>query len=369
VEVAAHRNVIDQIKKSINAFSVFEVARFADQNKRKKGDRYFSLITHNWSTLRDLWTFLKSHPSDLAFVPTTLAHHLFAWWWVMRFHPNRPKQLVLLFLNTPAVWDAKKKTSVLTKSSFVMKAQVRLFKRMQAKHNVILSVQTKSAKREMEELSHLPFELFPQPVNCAELKLPTENNEVTFGFFGFTRYEKGTDIFINALKRILKGRPDLKARFIIQWTSSFDLPDGSRFDLDDEIRNCPRVQMINHLLTPEEYYQLLSVTDCLVLPYRNSSYYSRDSRITIEAVTSARPVIYTKGGWLDETVNEFGAGIGIEDENTNQLAGAIIQMTDKIKAFKAQALEKREKASSYYAPQFFIEKLLSRDNFLSKEKC
>lgn len=362
VEVAANINVIEQIKSTVNAFPVFQKARFADQGRRQRGDRYFSLILHNWSTLKNLWIFLKKHPSDLAFVPTTLIHHLFAWWFVMKFHQSKPKKLVLLFLNTPAVWSPEKKTSVLPYRARINAMLIALFKRAQRKGEVYLSVQTKSAKREMEELTGLVFELLPQPVNCTQVKLPPDNKDVIYGFFGFTRYEKGCDVFILALKQVLRERPDLNLRFIIQWTSSFQLPDGSVFDLDDEIRGHSRIEIIKHLLTPEEYYQLLSSTDCLILPYRNSSYYSRDSRITIEAVTSGRPVIYTKGGWLNETVDEFGAGIGFEDENAEQLANTIIEMIKKIDFFKREALRKREVARNYFSSAYFVESILRKSN-------
>jgi glycosyltransferase involved in cell wall biosynthesis len=362
VEVAAHKNVIELIKQSIGAVPVFERARFADQHKRARGDKYFSLITHNWSLVRDLWSLLKTNSFDLSFVPTVLPHHLLAWWLIMKFHPNRPKKLVLLFLNTPAVWNADRKTSVLPRRAKFTAILVRLFKKFQNEKTVYLGAQTKSARREMEELTGLPFELFPQPVNCFQLNPPTAAGEgsITYGFFGFTRYEKGPDIFIQALRRLVRNGLEPNIKFIIQWTSAFLLPDGTVFDLEEELADHPNVQLIRRPLDPAEYYDLLSSTDCVILPYRNASYYSRDSRITIEAIASGRPVLFTKGGWIDETVSAFGAGIGIEDENVEQLFSGIIEMNIKIEFYKREADNKSRLARKYFSPNFFTESLLNK---------
>jgi glycosyltransferase involved in cell wall biosynthesis len=358
-EVASHIHTADEIKKKLAVHPVFQKARFAGAQQRGKLDRFFGLITHNWYTLKNLWALLKKETWDMAFVPTALPHHLLAWWIVMRFHPKRPRQLTLLFLNTPAVWNKEQKTTILPRRARVTGMLIRMFKQLQRKNLVRLSVQTNAAKKELETLTGLPFDLLPQPVNhIPPMPFSNDNNFFTYGFFGFTRYEKGADLLVDVLRRILREKTGNRIKFRIQWTSSFQLPDGTACDMNDEIAQHPSVDVIRHSLTPAAYYELFSTTDCLLLPYRNSSYYSRDSRITIEAVTTGKPVIFTKGGWLDETVSEYGAGIGIMDESAEDLYQAIRQMSDNSETYKGLARQRAAKAKAYYGPDFFVKKLL-----------
>jgi hypothetical protein len=73
-----------------------------------------------------------------------------------------------------------------------------------------------------------------------------------------------------------------------------------------------RVQWLDTLISQafneNEYLELLKDTDCMLLSYCNSSYRSRLSRIAIEAASMGVPMVYTKGGWLEEIVTEHCAG-------------------------------------------------------------
>ncbi len=96
------------------------------------------------------------------------------------------------------------------------------------------------------------------------------------------------------------------------------MPDGTTCSPGEILKNHPKVRVIDRAVQSQEYGYLLSETDCMILPYRNSSYHARVSRVAIEAVTNGIPVIYTNHGWLEETINHYGAGIGIEDESVHE---------------------------------------------------
>lgn len=163
-----------------------------------------------------------------------------------------------------------------------------------------------------------------------------------------------------ALEQLLKAQPDLNAQFRIQWTDPFGMPDGSLCEPGLFLTNHPQVSIIDRPLLTEDYQSLLYTTHCMTLPYRNSSYHARVSRVAFEAVCLGIPLIYTQGGWLEETVVEFGAGIGIEDENKDELMAAIKTMLSEYATYYTSALTKQERAKQYFSGENFCQILFKQ---------
>jgi len=367
VDVACHKDVTTQIKEKLSLFPIFHHAYYLD-NKIKKipGFRYYGFILHSFRCLKVLWPFLQQRSRyEYIFLPTTFTHHLIAWWIISQFHPCKPKHLTLLFLTSPGVWNREQKTSYLPTSSLLQGLLLKLFRKLSINDNVTFSVQTQGAKREFETLTDLEFKLLPQPVPI--LDIPHSHFPLfNFACYGFARYEKGSDVLKQAISKLLSQQSDFNARFRIQWVESFNLPDGSVCQLESNFCQHQQVEIINRPLLTEDYQKLLQDTGCMILPYRNSSYYARDSRIAIEAVCLGIPIIYTKGGWLEDVVQEFGAGIGIEDENSDELVAAIVLMFNNFQDYQQQAIAKKENARQYFSGQNFCRMLLGESQLKEK---
>lgn len=402
VDVACHQAADPDIQTAFSTFPIFHYARYLDNNTQKlPGERYYGFILHSFRCLTVLWSLLaKQKRYDHIFVPTVLVHHLLAWWIIAQFHPHKPHHLTLFFVTNPGSWNQQTKTSFLPKSSQLLALLLRGFRKLVQQGRVTLGVETKGAKREFESLTGLPFKLLPHPVPqpnaileetitestkphtiCLTNKVshqifnlessPQENQSALatlnstsihptrFACYGFARYEKGSDLLKAALEHLLKDQPDLNAQFRIQWTDPFGMPDGSLCEPSLFLTNHPQVSIINRPLLTDDYQALLHTTDCMILPYRNSSYYARVSRVAIEAACLGIPMIYTKGGWLEETVMEFGAGIGIEDENVDELFEAIKTMLSEYAIYHKSALMKRERARQYFSGESFCRLLFA----------
>lgn len=399
VDVACHRDAAAEIQAELNSFPVFRYARYLD-NKTSKlpGERYYGFLLHSVRMLRVLWPLLNQGDRYThIFVPTVLIHHLLAWWIIMRLHPRRPQHLTLFFVANPGVWNTETQTSILPRSPLLtlQRSLLRLFEPMVQQGRVTLGVETKGAQREFETLTGLPFALLPHPVMISSepvrdvgieqaawtdpstqppeahdheplqpsgaVVMQTERDvkSLRLGCYGFARYEKGSDILKAAIQKCLNHHPKTAPRFCIQWVDPFDLPDGTRCTSDDLRQYPDQVQIIDRPLLGDDYQVLLAQTDCMVLPYRNSSYHARVSRVALEAVCLGIPMIYTKEGWLEEIVNDYGAGIGIHDEQVDDLVEAIATLTTHYDEICQRAIARQTKAQAYFSGATFCNLLLS----------
>lgn len=366
VDVACNLNVDPQIQKAFPAFAIFRYSRYLDTTTQKlPGERYYGFILHSLRCLKVLWPFLSQQEQyDHIFVPTVLFHHLLGWWIIANFHPNKPKHITLFFVTNPGRWDQQIGSSCLPKSAQVQKILLQSFGKLVQQGKVTLGVETKGAKKEFETLTALPFVLLPHPVprlESSSRQLQNSCEAPNFACYGFARHEKGSDIFKAAVTTWLKANLTSTVQFRIQWTQPFPLPDGSICEPGD-LLHYSQVKVIDRPLISEEYQALLHTTGCMILPYRNSSYYARVSRIAIECAYLGIPMIYTRGGWLEEFVSEFGAGIGIEDENVDSLLGAINLMLSDYIEYRQKSLLRQENAQEYFSGKNFCQMLLQQSN-------
>lgn len=361
VDVACHQAVDPKIEQAFSSFPVFRYARYLDnETSRLPGDRYYGFILHSLRQLKVLWPLLNQQARyDLAFAPTVMMHHLLAWWIIMTFHPNRPKQLTLFFVTNPGVWNPQLRTATLPKSSALIGRLLKLFRSQVNQNMVTLAVETKRAQQEFETLTQLPFTLMPHPVPSGNTAPNSQLSSelLNFACYGFARYEKGSDLLKAAIIRTLEAHPNFSAKFSVQWVDAFTLPDGLLCRVDD-LKGHAKVNIIDKPVVPSVYQQLLAKTDCMILPYRNSSYYARVSRVAIEAAYQGIPVIYTQGGWLEETITSYGAGIGIADQSIDALAQAIEEMAANYSLYKQKAVENADKAKQYFSAENFCNQLL-----------
>ena len=366
VDVASNKHANPQIVNAFSSLPIFSYSRYLDHDKKKlPGEKHYGFILHSMRTQKALAALFKTKPQyDDVFVPTVMVHHLLAWYTIMTFNVNKPKHVTLFFVTNPGIWNAETKKSFFPKSTVILKYLLKMFGSLVKAGAVTFAVETKGAKAEFETLSGLPFKLLPHPVPFAQTSAETpavevmEHKPVHFACYGFARHEKGSDLLKTAIERLLENAPDFNGHFSIQWTDTFKMPDGSDCGPSKLLLTHPKITIINRAVMSDEYNELLAQTDCMMLPYRNSSYHARVSRVAIEAAANGIPMIYTEDGWLEETVVGYGAGVGIANENVDELIAAIQTIEKDFSLFKKQAIDKRKPARDYYSALNFCKLLL-----------
>ena len=353
---------------------------------------------------------------DWIFVPTVLVHHLLGWWLLLKTGSLPKESRVLLFFpNLPirlddagkAHWNRGPTTKLMAWLFATLRNEVE-------SGRVMLGVETHAMRRALEALIRMPVVYLPHPVEAAQPprtdsgRLRTEvedqnidssNNPlsaichppsgyakpIVFGCYGAARWEKGSDIFLKAIRLVLQKAEKLKSldprpsaldsslaataagrllRFAIQWVEDFQDEKGNLVQLDPWLREHPQVEMIGRYFEGDEYQRRLAEMDLMVLPYR-SPYRLRVSRVVIEAMLNGLPVIATKGTTLFEQAEEYGVVVGCEEGDAQSLAESILEVAERFESLRASAKEKVNAAAESFSVGFFRELLARNGHKLS----
>ena len=231
-----------------------------------------------------------------------------------------------------------------------------------------------------------PATSYPPPATSAK--------PIVFGCYGAARWEKGSDIFQEAIKLILKnevasdgcrvasiqsectrelgpaflpitsdplpataaGRP---LCFAIQWVEDFRDDSGNLVSIDPWLLEHPQVEVIGRYFQGDEYGEQLERTDVMVLPYR-CPYRLRVSRVVIEAMMNGMPVIATRGTTLFEQAEEYGVLIGCEEGSAESLAEAILKVAEGFESLQTSAQKKASAVAESFSVGFFRDLLERR---------
>jgi hypothetical protein len=140
---------------------------------------------------------------------------------------------------------------------------------------------------------------------------------------------------------------------VLQWGKDYPDGRGGMVSKAPALLNHAQVEFIDQALNSEQYQQRLHQVDGLVLPYQAKSYFNRVSRVAIEAACCGLPFVYPRNTWLEDLAQRFGAGIGFNDGNANDLARAILEFSARIVELKSRARERGEDARRYHSSARF----------------
>lgn len=132
-------------------------------------------------------------------------------------------------------------------------------------------------------------------------------------FVGRLAYQKGPDIFIEALRKVHDHRWDIKA--VVAGDG------GMRQYLEERARDLP-VQFVGYI-PDTEYIRLLNAADIVVIPSRNEPF----GLVLLEAWSAAKAVVASDVGGLGENIDPFFDGIKVWPD-ADSLAWGINNLLD-----------------------------------------
>lgn len=367
VSVAANLGVLPEIQDELNAFPAYSLNSW-DQTVSSKWPawrRYCRVFAQNW---RVFWqtrkALRKTGKVDMLFFTAVRVHHLLGLRALFAlYHKRMFDRLVVFILTTEATYNDDFSGYTFKKSSLLIRTVLRSFGKYVHGGQVTLAGDSHVTCGEYETLAGVPMQLFPSPSATLQYVKPQAADAdapIVFTLLGTSTYEKGIDLFQDAILRILEKDEMPGARFVLQWGVDCIDHSGRKIEIHDRLRNSARVSLHERSLTGEEYATLFTDADFIILPYRRFTYVNRLSGLAVEAACSAKPMIVTSNTWLSWAVREFGCGHEISEDSVEELHDALKECYANVSCLKAAAHERSRVALDYNSQERYLKLLWER---------
>lgn len=368
LRVLTHRDATDEVSSELPASAVHPVSVWGSDVNRSRNPliRVAKVISHNLRLKRTLLQHLRKNPDyDCILAPTNLVDHVLGHYLVAKWLKRKgvKTHYVLIFVDAVGNYNEDYTDVHFPRQTLLLRLFLRLFRKLIAQGRVTFCAETEEMAKQYERFCGLPFQVVPHVVTfpTEELERLREDREsdrpITFASFGFTRYDKGTDLFQDGIHRFLLKWPQANVRFIIQWARDFELTAGKWARLDSELQNDPRVTYITERFEQEDYLRYLSGIDAMVLPYRKFFYFERLSRVAIDSAIAGLPFVAPKETWLSRFQNDYGAGSAFTSGDVESLVEAMHLALTQIETFNAKARKRMSAAESAFGPQAFLKRI------------
>jgi glycosyltransferase involved in cell wall biosynthesis len=368
--VAMHSNATEAARTTLPARAVFRRSSWHGLNAEPNvAKRYWGIISHNVLVFRTIDRLLReAGPFDVVFAPTVTIHHIIGWRLLLAAHGNaRIKRLVLLFRNNAGYYTPDSPRPKFRKISIILSALLRSFSAHLASGRVCLATDSDRLADEYESLSSMRPQVFVSPrvaptdmaprTQVSDTASEGHRKRIRFSCLGPARFEKGIDILQEAIKLVFARRLTVEPFFVIQWNQPLYDERGDLYVPDPMLAKDDRVCFLTQPLTSDEYREELERSDCMVLPYRRSSYFARISGVAVEGATAGIPIIYTQDTWCENFIQKAGAGLGTPDGDALALADAIEEMLRSYETLRAQAIERADASRKLHSAVDFVSQL------------
>jgi len=187
-------------------------------------------------------------------------------------------------------------------------------------------------KNEVMHLYHVPdwkCEVVPNGIVPRQYRAPIDAGEVkrAYGihpyaplilFIGRLAYQKGPDLFIEAIRNVCRDRWD--AKVIVAGDG------GMRQFLQERARDLP-VNFVGYI-PDSEYIRLLNACDMVAIPSRNEPF----GLVLLEAWSAEKPVVACDVGGLSENIDAFVNGIKVQPAPDSLAWGISTMIGDPVQA-------------------------------------
>jgi glycosyltransferase involved in cell wall biosynthesis len=167
-------------------------------------------------------------------------------------------------------------------------------------------------------------------------------NENILGFVGRLVDQKGCDVLIEAMPKVLAHHPHTRLRVV------GDGPDRARLEaLSRRLDVARAVDFVGYRPTSAA---LLADVDIVVVPSR----YEPFGIVAVEAMASGRPVVASAVGGLAEIVDGGKTGLLVPPGDPDRLAGALTQLLDQPDARLSMGRAAKQRVAERFSPQTSI---------------
>lgn len=321
--------------------------------------RYGCVFLHNWRVYQQTRAALKHFgPVDCIFVTSARIHHLIAWYRLCRKYMGKRFQRLVVFLPMGnGVYD-ENHTLRFKRSAALIQKVMRLYRRWLPTGEVCFCTDSHVTADDYQQLTGIKVVTLPTPnavsFNDAQPKPKPGQSGPLFMTLGLSFYDKGTNIIQDAVLQFLQKHPHTQAKFLIHWPNECITPEGDKVEIKDALRDHPNVTVLEDILSSDEFNAMLVQADCLVLPYRRSTYFNRNSNITVLAACAGIPSIVTENTWLSWKQSQFGAGLTCKDGDAADLCRQYERFIAEWDTLRTRAISQQKLALNYNSADNYL---------------
>ncbi len=208
--------------------------------------------------------------------------------------------------------------------------------------------------RQYENFLQRPVQVLPHvvPPGIGVRRNRPSGRPVTFCYLGNPRREKGF-VEIAAAVEQLSGTG---VRFVLQVVS----PDAACADSVARLKNAalPNVELIEGLLTRDDYLARLEAADVMFVPYHLDKHGDRTSGIFCEALVAGKPVITTENSWMSLETAASGVGWLVPERNAAALAAVVTRAVSEYPVVVEKSLSLAAHFEQEFSGQNFVRNLV-----------
>lgn len=222
--------------------------------------------------------------------------------------------------------------------------------------DIRLATESKSFARSLSATTQVRIETLSLPIEYGNQDAAPQNDDdgdtpPLFFFPGVGRKEKGFYNLPGAIRAYQAAGGH--GRFLIQYAEDEDVA--------AELRALPNVEIFGRLVFGAEYLKLITDADAIIAAYDPARYGLRAGHIVVEALGSGRPVIVTRGTWMQEVVESLTAecGVAAESFTPDALGQALTRFDQNRLALRQGAAEIAQTVRKSHSRDAFLKQFLS----------
>lgn len=186
---------------------------------------------------------------------------------------------------------------------------------------------------------------------CEEVPAPLPDRVRVTAPTGNMRPGKGADLVCRLAEILDRTDIELVIRRIVVGNV-----DRRLTQMVDRVRSATVVEGV---LSPAGYVDLLRSSQVLLLPYRRDEFYSRTSGIFADALHLEKPMVGTADTWLGRRIEEYECGTTFRDGDVEDLRRAVERVVDELPRFERQVAAARQDWEATNSPRLAVDFLVS----------
>jgi glycosyltransferase involved in cell wall biosynthesis len=208
---------------------------------------------------------------------------------------------------------------------------------------------TEELKLEYFKASELNLDVMPVVAKTTfgmpKLLEANGDGQIRLSYLGSARVDKGFQHMPLIVEKVFSAGFDKDIQFIIQASiPGVDYLESSCAIALQRLKELSlsegyNIELIFEHLSDQDYEELLSKTNLVLLPYTGLTYKVQSSGILVESMAHGLPCIVPKDTWMESELSRTGAGLAFNPENPNDIAEKVCTLIADFPSYDKLAKE------------------------------